>query len=235
MLLIAVAATIICVIWIALDAVTEDVFIVYGRMIRTAWQMKAWSAFVSCGWRFALIAGVILLNISLAYQAIIGNRIDADAGTSALWCLAVLLAIGLVPWTFLVRTLHQRRSTNATAMMLTETATHLCTVSDLSSELERAEYTNESGWDAWHPTSERFQCTVVIPIDWTNFCVWGGPPTFAKSGKLLPFGGPGISRFRAGPGVRRLEAAGDSWIVQAELELSEETNETSLTNVRSHI
>lgn len=249
MLLIAIAASVICLIWIALDTGTDDVFLVYGHMIRTAWQMRAWSVFIACGWRFAIIAGVILLNVSLAYQATINNSIDADSATVALWCLAVLLAISSVPWTFLMRALRQRRWTNATATMLTETATHLRTVPNLSSELERAEYKNKSGWDAWHPNAERFQSaegqqlwsrvvpvvytssdfprTVVIPIDWSSFCIWGCPPSFAQSGELLPFGGPGTSRFRAGASVRRLESAGGCWIVQAELELPDEKNETA--------
>ena len=249
MLLIAVAASIACLIWIALDAWTADVFLVYGCMIRTAWQMKAWWVFVSCGWRLAVIVGVILLNLSLAYQATISNGADLDTATFIGWCFAVALAIGLVPWTFKARTLRQRRLTAANAMMLAETAEHLSTLSDLSLELERAEYTTESGWDAWHPNSERFQSaegqklwtrvgvvpdiytsdevprTVVIPIDWSSFCVWGRPPAFAHSGKLLPFYGPGTSRFRAGSCVRRLEAAGDCWIVQAELQLPDETEQ----------
>jgi hypothetical protein len=246
MLLIGVAVSVGCLIWIALDAGTEEVFVVYGPLLRTAWQMRVWSVFASCGWRFALIAGVILLNVSLAYQATIGNGIDAGADAVALWCLAVLLAIGLVPWTFLMRIVRYRRSTNATAMMLKETAAHLSTMPDLSSEFERAEYTVESGWDAWHPNLERFQSadgqklwrravpvvytsaefprTVVIPIYWSDFCVWGRPPSFAHSDKLLPFGGPGIARFRVGPNIRRLEVA-DCWIVRAELELPDETDE----------
>ena len=244
MLLIAVATTVICAIWIALDSGTEDVFIVYGRMFRTAWQMRAWSAFVSCGWRFGLIVGAILVNVSLAYQATIRNRIDADTATIAPWCLAVLLAAGLVPWTFLMRVLHQRRTTNADAKRLTDMANRLCTAPDLSSELERADYSTESGWDAWHPHTRFFESsegrklwgrvapvvytstesprTVVIPLDWEYFCVWGRPPAFAESNKLLPFGGPGVSRFRVGSSVRQLKAVGDCWIVQAELELPED-------------
>jgi hypothetical protein len=215
-------------------------------MLRTAWQMKAWSVFVSCGWRLALIAGVILLNMSLAYQATISNGVNAGTAVVALWCFAVLLAIGLVPWTFLMRSARKRRFTNATALILKGTATHLSTVPDLSSELEPAEYTNESGWDAWHPNSQWFQSaegqklwsravpvvytsvelprTVVIPIDFSDFCVWGGRPTFADLDKLLPFGGPGTARFRVRPKVRRLEVA-DCWIVRAELELPNETGE----------
>jgi hypothetical protein len=247
MLLIGIAASFVCLIWIALDAGTEDVFVVYGPMLRTAWQMKAWAVFVSCGWRLALIVGVILLNVSLAYQATMGNGVSTGTAMVALWCAAILLAIGLVPWTFLMCSARKRRLTNATALILKETATHLSTVPDLSSELEPAEYTNESGWDAWHPNLERFQSadgqklwsravpvvytsaefprTVAIPIDWSNFCVWGGRPTFAGSDQLLPLGGPGTARFRVGPNIQRLEVA-DCWIVQAELELPEPEGKT---------
>jgi hypothetical protein len=252
MLLIAVAASIACLIWIALDAGTGDVFLVYGCMIRTAWQMKAWSVFVSCGWRLAVIVGVILLNVSLAYRATISNSADLGTATLIGWCFAVVLAIGLVPWTFKMSILRQRRLVAANAMMLAETAEHLSTLPDLSLELNRAEYTTESGWDAWHPNSERFQSaegqklwtrvvpviytsaefprTVVIPIDWSSFCVWGRPPAFAHSGKLLPFYGPGTSRFRAGSCVHRLETPGDCWIVQAELQLPDETEEAGRKN-----
>jgi hypothetical protein len=243
LLLIAIAASITCFVWIALDSKTDDIFIVYGRMIRTAWQMRAWSVFVSCGWRFVIVVSVILLNVSVAFQAIIGNGIDADFGKLGAWCFAVLLAVGLVPWTFMMRARRQSRLTIANAKLLAETASQLCTVPDLSSELEPAGYSNESGWDAWHPNSERFQSlegrelwsrvvpvvytsaqfprTVVIPIDWSNFSVWGCQPSFAHPGELLPFGGPGTSRFRAGSRVRRLASAGDCWIVEAELELPE--------------
>jgi hypothetical protein len=249
MLLIGIAASVVCLIWIALDAGTEEVFIVYGPMLRTAWQMKAWSVFASCGWRLALIAGVILLNVPPAYQATIGNGVNTGTAIVAVWCLAVLLAIGLVPWTFLMRSARKRRFTNATALILKETATHLSTVPDLSSGLEPAEYKNESGWDAWHPNSQCFQSadgqklwsravpvvytsaefprTVVIPIDWSDFCVWGGRPTFAGFHKLLPFGGPGTARFRVGPNIRRLEVA-DCWIVRAELELPDGSDESHL-------
>lgn len=249
MLLIAIVASIACLIWIALDAGTEDVFIVYGRMFPIALQMKAWSVFMSCGWRFAIIVGAIILNISLAYRAI-SNGADVDTATFVAWCMAVLLSIGLVPWAFLMRALRQRRSTNANAISLAETASLLTTAPDLSRELERAEYTTETGWDAWHPNAERFQSpegqklwsrvvpvvytsteiprTVVIPIDWSSFCVWG-PPTFAHPGELLPFAGPGTSRFRAGSRVRRLESVGNCWIVDAELELPGNTEECGLT------
>src|SRR4051812_452203 len=77
-------------------------------------------------------------------------------------------------------------------------------------------------WDSVVPviyTSADSPRSVVIPIDWSNFCVWGSAPTFARVGELLPFGFRDTVRFRAGPRIRHVEDAGGCWIVQAELEL----------------
>src|SRR5689334_10455024 len=109
MLLVALAASAICYAWIVLDNTFDDVFVVYGRSFRAARQMRAWSAFASCGWRLLILVGVIALNVSLAYQATIRSEAGADALTIAMWSGAVLLAFGLVPWTFVMSKTHKRQ------------------------------------------------------------------------------------------------------------------------------
>ncbi len=250
MLLITVAVILVCFIWIVCDSGFDDVFSVYGTMFQTAWQMRAWSAFASCGWRFLVIVSIILATVAFAYQATFGSSTNASIGTYLLWGMVAALAVGLVPWTIWLRPFHRRRSLNAHARMLSETALHLRTLVDLSSKLHSAGYTTESGWDAWHPSPEWFQSaegqsmwnrvvpvvytstdaprTVVIPIRWSSFCIWGSPQSFAHPGRLLPVGGPGVTRFRALSPARQLKTLKDCWIVEADIELPDDTNEVAL-------
>lgn len=218
--------------WIYRDSGTEDIFIVYGSQFRNICQMKAWSVLVDCGWRLLLLLTLAAACLWLAIRV----KAQNSFGLSPFYLYAVVgvmvVAVGfLLPWISLCRNQRINRYLSSAAVRLTPIAAKFTEEPDPSREYQLAEYQTDGSWLAWHPTDELWQKpetqatwfriapvvyatasvprTLAIPATWERFLVWGDPTSWARSGKLLPFTGPGGTRFVAGR-IRRL-ARQDRW------------------------
>ena len=232
--------------WIYRDAGTEDVFIVYGNQFRTACQMKAWSALVVCGWRLLLLMTLAAACLWLAIRVMSQNSFELSPFLLYVVVGAMVVAVGfLFPWISICRRQRVNRFLASAAERLTAIAVKFTEEADPSREYQPAAYHTEGSWQAWHPKDELWQKpetqaiwfriapvvyatasvprTLAIPATWEIFLIWGDPSSWARSGELLPFTGPGGTRFKAG-GIRRLAHQG-KWSLLRTTMLSDEPDD----------
>jgi hypothetical protein len=235
--------------WIYRDSGTEDVFIVYGSQFRNACEMKAWAALVACGWRlllFLILATACLwLTIRTASQNPFGVSPFVLHGLAGLMAAAVGF---FFPWISLCRRQRINRFLASAAEKLTPIALKFAENDDPSGEYQPAAYQTDGSWLAWHPKDELWQKpetqatwfriapvvyatasvprTLAIPATWEIFLIWGDPSSWARSGELLPFTGPGGTRFMAGR-IRRLAHQG-KWSILRTTMLSDEPGSGSV-------
>jgi hypothetical protein len=207
--------------WIYRDSGTEDVFIVYGSQFRTACQMKAWSAFVVCGWRLLLLLTLAGACLWLAIRVMAQNSFGLSPFLLYAVVGAMVIAVGfLFPWISLSRRKRFNQLLASAAEKLTPIAVKFTEEPDPSREYQPAGYQTDGSWMAWHPKDELWQRpemqatwfrivpvvyattsvprTLAIPATWDSFLIWGDPTSWARSGELLPFTGPGGTRVMAG-------------------------------------
>jgi len=180
--------------------------------------MKAWDILYSCGWRFCVVIATICAALWFALDAIVLHGNDTTSSTKIVWSMLAALAVGMFPWRFAVVAIQNRRETDSRVNQVTEAALRVASTRGMDTTLVPAGYENADDWTAWHPSHAEFASgdktsiwnrvvpvfytspthpgTVVIPIDWENFAVWGPIPALPKTGEHLPFHGPGNSSFR---------------------------------------
>jgi len=205
-------------VWIVRDSWMQEAFVVYGRSFRLAVQMKAWDILYRCGWRFFVVIVTICATLWLAYDAIVLNENASTSTTKIASGMLAALAVGMIPWRFAVVAYQRRLEIDSLINQITEAALRVAETRDMDTTLVPAGYENADDWTAWHPSHAEFASgdetsiwnrvvpvfytspthpgTVVIPIDWENFAVWGPIPALPKVGEHLPFHGPGDSSFR---------------------------------------
>jgi len=208
----------ICYVWIARDHWMQEAFSVYGRAFRVAVQMKEWDIMYRCGWRFGVLIATVCATFWFAFDAIVLHRNETSTSMKVAWGVAVTLAAAIVPWHFTLVAIQGRREIDSLINEITGTAQRIASTSDMNTAFDPAGYDNADDWSAWHPNQADFEGagnasvwqrvvpvfytspthpgTVVVPIDWSNFAVWGPIPAFPKIGADLPFRGPGQTGFR---------------------------------------
>jgi len=218
--MVALTALMIAVfyLWIARDPLMQEAFVVYGRAFRTAVQMKAWDILFWCGWRFCILVAAIGVTLWFAFDATVLHGNETTFSTKVVWGVLAALAATMVPWRFAVVTIRRRREIDSLVNELTGTVQRIASTCDMNATFEPAVYENADDWTAWHPKQPEFAAadnssiwrrvvpvfytspthpgTVVIPVDWSNFAVWGAIPAVPAIGEHLPFRGPGQTGFR---------------------------------------
>lgn len=208
----------VCYAWIARDPWMQESFLVYGRAFRAAVEMKAWDIMYRCGWRLCFVAATICTTLWLSFDAIALNENETTGSTKFAWGILAALAAAMVPWRFAVVAIQRRREIDSLVNELSGTAQRIASTRDIDGTFVRAGYDNAEDWVAWHPsraefdaaddtsiwrrvvpvfyTSPKHRGTVVMPIDWSTFAVWGELPAVPRIGEILPFRGPGQTDFR---------------------------------------
>ena len=237
---IAALTIVLCFVWIACDPWMQEAFLVYGRAFRTAIDMKAWTIMWKCGWRLAIVIMTIALTFWLTIDATLFRAAATTSVSKVAWYMLLILSLMLVAWPFVVSSVRERRRADELALALTETVEQIAKANDLCKSFDLAGYENEGDWVAWHPKQEVFERTeesniwrrigpvvytspsrmktIVIPIDFCNFCVWGSRPIFAKRNSYLPFHGPGATKFRT-LSIRKPKIPIDCWVIHADIDV----------------
>lgn len=208
----------VCYIWITRDSWMQEAFAVYGRAFRTAVQMKAWGIMYRCGWRLCILVATICTTLWFAFDATVLRGNETTTSAKVAWAVLAASAAAIVPWRFAVVAIQRRREIDSLVNDLTGTADRIGSTCDMNTTFAPAGYDNAGDWSAWHPSHGEFEAgddssiwrrvvpvfytspthpgTVVIPIDWSNFAVWGAITAVPRIGEHLPFRGPGQTGFR---------------------------------------
>jgi hypothetical protein len=240
--------------WIYFDSGTEEVFIVYGSQFCTACQMKAWSALVACGWRLLLLLTLTTSCLWLTIHVTTQNSLGLSSLVLYAVAGAMVVAVAsLFPWISLCRRQRINQFLASAAERLTPIALKFVEDDQPSGEYQPAAYHTDGSWLAWHPKDELWQKpetqatwfriapvvyatasvprTLAIPATWEIFLIWGDPSSWARSGELLPFTGPGGTRFMAGR-IRRLAHQGKWSILRTTMLSGEPTGARGGVRVR---
>lgn len=223
--------------WIYFDSGTEDVFLVYGSQFRTACEMKAWSVFVACGWRLLAFLAMATACLWLTIRVTSQNPFGVPPFLLYAMAGAMIATVGfLFLWISLCRRQRVNRFVRSAAERLMQVAVKFAEESDVPAEYRPADYQTDGNWLAWHPKDAIWQApetkatwfrivpvvyatpsvprTLVIPVDWKIFLIWGDATSSVRPGELLPFRGPHGVRFTAGR-VRRLAHQGKWSVLRA--------------------
>lgn len=212
-----ILATLVALVWVTSDTHAASAFEIFWRNHHTtARQMdKYWEWLFYSLWRCLLLFTLIALSIMTAWRMWAQNPFELGPLVRG-FCLVSMLAgsLTMIAWPYLSAHLRFRGHLYSKAAELSELIAIVTSETEVSHELEHAEYNTSDGWTAWHPREEKWHAndywtgvipvvyllketasSVIVPVDWEHFLAWKLPTGCALPGLRLPVCGPGETAF----------------------------------------
>lgn len=207
----------VALIWVASDVNATAVFEIFQPWLHSTVRSMDmyWEWLFYCLWRCAILFTLVAMNLTVTEWVLEQNPFNLEPfARKAVFAAMLVGSLAIFSFPCISSYIRFRRFLDSKAVELTGLVSLVTSVKDISHHFEPAEYETSAEWSAWHPMEDEWQesecwteiipvvyicqktaLSLIVPVDWEHFLVWGLPLGSVEPGRHLPVYGPGKTAF----------------------------------------